>query len=245
MAAKKEHKIVSADDGKPTTAAPQKPKIKEAKEVGNPTPLRIGAVLLWVLALVFEVLAILVFMGKVNLKFLPMIWQMILFLVLDFIVVVIGAQLWKKANHIDPVSEKNQVKFWLWNNMGVIAAAICFFPFIILLLTNKDVDKKTKAIGTAAAVILLIISGLAGADWNPVSEEQKAQAVEVLGDTQVYWAPFGKVYHTHEDCSSLNQSETLTMGTVEQAIAANRTRLCSFCAKRDAISGVETDDAGE
>ena len=106
-------------------------------------------------------------------------------------------------------------------------------------------DKKTKAIGTAAAVILLIISGLAGADWNPVSEEQKAQAVEVLGDTQVYWAPFGKVYHTHEDCSSLNQSETLTMGTVEQAIAANRTRLCSFCAKRDAISGVETDDAGE
>ena len=29
---------------------------------------------------------------------------------------------------------------------------------------------------------------------------------------------------------------------MEQAIAANRTRLCSFCAKRDEITGVVTDD---
>lgn len=41
--------------------------------------------------------------------------------------------------------------------------------------------------------------------------------------------------------SSLNQSDTLTYGTVEQAIAENRTRLCSYCAKRDEITGVTTD----
>ncbi|MBP1571276.1 MAG: hypothetical protein J6C76_05200, partial [Oscillospiraceae bacterium] len=58
----------------------------------------------------------------------------------------------------------------------------------------------------------------------------------------VYWSPFGKVYHTHDDCQSLNQSDQLTYGTVEQAIAENRTRLCSFCAKRDDITGVATDD---
>jgi hypothetical protein len=68
-------------------------------------------------------------------------------------------------------------------------------------------------------------------------------AVETLGDEQVYWAPFGKVYHTHEDCSSLNQSETLTVGTVEQAIASGRTRLCYFCAQQDNITGVTTDAA--
>ena len=55
-------------------------------------------------------------------------------------------------------------------------------------------------------------------------------------------SPFGKVYHTHDDCQALNQSEQLTYGTVEQAIAAGRTRLCSFCAKRDEITGVVTDN---
>ena len=50
------------------------------------------------------------------------------------------------------------------------------------------------------------------------------------------------MYHTHDDCQSLNQSDELTYGTVEQAIAANRTRLCSFCAKKDSITGVVTDD---
>ena len=39
----------------------------------------------------------------------------------------------------------------------------------------------------------------------------------------------------------MNQSDTLTYGTVEQAIAENRTRLCSYCAKRDEITGVTTD----
>ena len=78
---------------------------------------------------------------------------------------------------------------------------------------------------------------------TPSPPRRKEAAVEALGDEQVYWAPFGKVYHTHEDCSSLNQSETLTVGTVEQAIAANRTRLCQFCARQDGITGVKTDSA--
>lgn len=245
MAEKKQHKIVSATTGEQVTAKPasgKKPVVHEAAPVGNAGGLRIGAVVLWVVALVFEVLALLVVLGKLNLHFLPTLWQLILLLVLDLVCVIIGAQLWKKANHIDPASEKNALKFWLWNNMGVIACVICFMPIIILLLTNKDLDKKTKAIATVVAVIALLIGGVASYDFNPVSAEQKEAAVTALGQETVYWAPFGHVYHTHEDCGALNRSDELTMGTVEQAIAANRTRLCSFCAKRDAITGVVTDD---
>ena len=244
MAEKKKHTIVSADTGaqvKPSAAA-HKPTVQQAAPVGNASSLRIGAIVLWVVALIFEVLALLVVLGKVNLKFMPTLWQLILFLVLDLICVIIGAQLWKKANHIKPASEKNALKFWLWNNMGVIACVICFLPIIILMLTNKDLDKKTKAIATVVAVIALLIGGVASYDWNPVSQEQQTAAIQALGDEQVYWSPFGHVYHTHEDCGALNHSDTLTVGTVEQAIAANRTRLCSFCAKRDAITGVVTDD---
>ena len=249
MAEKKEKKYVAAsEDSKKARQTKQVPNedviraVKEAKPVGNPTPLRIGAVCLWVLALVFEVLALMVFLGKVDLKFMPQIPQLIAFLVLDLIAVIVGAQFWKKANHIDPVSEANQVKFWLWNNMGLIAMAICFFPFIILVLTNKEADKKTKTIATVAAVICLLIGGVASYDFNPVSVEQKEAAMDVLGSETVYWTTFGKVYHTHDDCSHLNQSETLTYGTVEEAIAANRVRLCKTCANRDGISGVATEN---
>ena len=251
MAEKKEHKIVSADGGtapkakaKPQ-AAPQtvQHNVKPAPEKGNAGGLRAGAVILWVIAIVFEVLAALVLFGKINLTFLPVMYQLIAFIVLDLICVIIGAQLWKKANHIDPASERNKVKFWLWNNMGVVVCCFAFIPIIVLMLSNKDLDKKTKIVCTVVAAIALLIGGAASIDYNPVSQEQLTQAENVLGDTQVYWAPFGKVYHTHEDCQALNNSETLTVGTVDQAIAANRTRLCSFCAKRDSITELATDNA--
>ena len=101
---------------------------------------------------------------------------------------------------------------------------------------------ETKAIATVVAVIALLIGGVASYDFNPVSEEQQLAAMEAISD-DVYWSPYGKVYHTHDDCQALNQSDSLTYGTVEQAIAENRTRLCSFCAKKDSISGVVTDEA--
>ncbi len=238
MAEPKKKKIVDADSGKEVKAGSRKK--KAAAPVGNATGFRVGAIVLWVVALAFEVLAYLVLIGKVNLNFMPSLWQMIAFLVLDLICVIVGSQFWKKANHIKPASEKNKALFWLWNNMGLIVAAVCFIPFVILTLINKEADKKTKVIATVVAVIALLIGGACSIDYNPVSAEEQQAAMEAISD-DVYWSPFGKVYHTHDDCSSLNQSDTLTYGTVEQAIAENRTRLCSYCAKRDEITGVTTD----
>ncbi len=242
--AEKKKRIISADSGKEIeTPVKKERKVKEAAPVGNAGGLRIGAVVLWVLAIVMEVLALLVVLGKVDLKFMDTLYQLIAFLVLDLAFVIIGAQLWKKANHIDPVSEANKVKFWLWNNMGVIVCVVAFVPVIILMLTNKNLDKKTKTIAVVVAIIAMLIGGVFSYDFNPVSEEQQQAAITVLGDENVFWSRFGKVYHTHDDCQSLNQSEVLTYGTVEQAIAANRTRLCAFCAKNDNITGVVTDGA--
>ena len=242
MAEPKKKKIVSADTGKEVAAGSRKKKgnMKEAAPVGNATGVRIGAVALWVVALALEFVAIMILAGKINWTFTSTLTQVIIALVLDLVCVIIGSQLWKKANHIKPASEKNPFLFWLWNNMGVIVCAVAFIPFVILALTNKEADKKTKAIATVVAIIALLIGGVASYDFNPVSEEQQQAAMEAIND-DVYWSPFGKVYHTHDDCSSLNQSDTLTYGTVEQAIAEGRTRLCAFCAKKDEITGVVTD----
>ncbi len=239
---KKKKKIVAADTGEQVEAGSRKKTgaRKEAAPVGNATGLRVGAVVLWVVALALEVVALFILNGTINWTFMSTTVQIVIALVLDLVCVIIGSQLWKKANHIKPASEKNKFLFWLWNNMGLIVCAIAFIPFVILALTNKNADKKTKAIATVVAIIALLIGGLASYEWNPVSEEQQQAAMAAISD-DVYWSPFGKVYHTHEDCQALNQSDTLTYGTVEQAIADGRTRLCAFCAKKDDISGVVTD----
>ncbi len=237
----KKKRIVSADTGAEVEAGSRK-RAKAAAPVGNAAGLRIGAVALWVAAIGFEVLALLIFIGNINWTFMPTMAQVIIALVLDLACVIIGSQLWKKANHIKPASKKNKLLFWLWNNMGLIVCAIAFIPFVILALKDKKADKKTKAIVVVAAVIALLIGGLASYEWNPISEEEQQAAIDAITD-DVYWSPYGKVYHTHSDCSSLNQSDELTYGTVEQAIAAGRTRLCAFCARKDEITGVVTDGA--
>ena len=171
---------------------------------------------------------------------MPLIWGVIIFLVIDLVLCVVASQLWKKANHIDPVSEKNKVKFWLWNNMGVIVACLAFVPFIILLLTNKNVDKKTKTIATIAGVVFLLIAGAASYDYNPISQEEKT-AAETSITGSVYWTTYGKVYHAYDDCSHIKDSTSYTIGTVSEALAANRTRLCKTCAARFAAENPNVD----
>ncbi|MBR1585599.1 MAG: hypothetical protein IJ662_08680 [Clostridia bacterium] len=247
---KKEHKIVSATTGQQTT------KEQAAKEVAqallNQTKqstvgLRIGAIVLWLAAIAFEVLALLVAVEKFTPKFLDQVnilVPVIVLLVLDLVCLIIGSQLWKKANHINPVSEKNKLKFWLWNNLGLIVAVLAFVPFIVILATNKDADPKVKKVGAIVAVVALLIGGVSSYDFNPVSAEQKEAAVAAI-TTTVYWTNTrsGKAYHTHDDCQTLNQTDELVAGTVEQAIAANRVKLCYFCAKRDNLQDtVATED---
>jgi len=227
MAEKKVHKIVSASTGE--TVSGKKPSAA-VQQTGNASGLRVGAVVLWVVALVFEVLAIALILEK--LLILPKIeplYKGIAALVVDLVCVIIGSQLWKKANHIDPASQKNALKFWLWNNMGVIVAAIAFVPFIILLLTNKDADKKTKTVGTIVAAVFLVASGLLSYDWNPLSQEAVAQA---NAESSVYWTAKGKKFHLYQDCQALDRSEELTNGTAQQAIDAGKGTICKFCEKR-------------
>ena len=237
--------------------------IQNAKPVGNATGLRVGAVILWALAIACELVAVLMLFGKITITFMNTLTCLIILIVLDLVFLIIGSQLWKKANHIKPASKKNAFKFWLWNNLGLIVAIFAFIPLIILLFTNKDLDKKTKTIAIVAACAALLIGGAASIDYNPISAEEKA-AAEAAITGGVYWTPYGKVYHTHvnddgtstqhehttddgKDCPYLNRSDSLTRGTVEEAIAAGKTKLCSYCQRHDHIEGegIKTDEVPE
>ena len=79
MAEQKKKTIVSADSDEKLKNAKT---VKPAKPVGNASGLRVGAVILWVVAIAFEVLALLVLLGKVNIHIGSSLVQLIIFLVL-------------------------------------------------------------------------------------------------------------------------------------------------------------------
>lgn len=194
------------------------------------TGKRIAAVILWVLALAAEVGAILMLNGRWYIPEDQKMYWLIGALVIDLILVIIGSQLWKKSNRLDPASKQSSVKFFLWNNMGFIAAVVCFLPVVILLLANKDLDAKTKKIVTVVAVIALILASVFSIDFNPVSAEELAEAQQTVGNGSVYWTQFGKSYHLDPNCHTLMRSSKVYRGTIEKAFEANRTDPCDFCA---------------
>ena len=205
-------------------------------EVGNK---RVVAVVLWVVAILFEVLAVLSVMqssplyGKLPGN--PLIW-VIAFLVLDLVCVIVAGQLWKKANHIDPPSEKNAFEFFVKSQLGAILSVIAFLPFIILTLIDKDADKRTKTIAVAVAIVALLVGGGTSADFNPVSSEDleamQQNAIE-LGDGTVYWTEHGTVYHLNPNCSHIINSATIYSGDAAAAYEHGLTRPCKDCARAD------------
>lgn len=207
--------------------------LTKAEEKSKATTLRIVAAILWVVAIGFEVLAILFLFKKLYIPWLPQMWAMIICIVLDLACCIVAALLWKKASHLDPFKKtNNKVGFFILTQLGVIMAAVCFIPLIILVLASKDkLDKKSKIVVTIVAIVALLIAGLLGADFNPISAEEKAAAEEALTE-DVYWTAFGHKYHLYDDCGSLKNSETLYQGSVTSAIDNGRGELCYFCANR-------------
>lgn len=198
------------------------------------TTKRVLAIVFWLIAIAFEVIGILRLNGSINwIPSLSVTAFLIICIVLDLAFFVPGSLLWKKANHIDPASEKNQVKFWITNNLGTILSVLAFLPIIILVLTNKDLDKKSKTLVAAVAVVALLVAGVTGYDFNPVSSEQLQRAeqevLNVSGTNTVYWAPHSKKYHVDPDCPAFSQSETVYEGTVKQAYEHNLTEPCRRC----------------
>lgn len=214
----------------------------------NALPYRIFAVILWVLAIAAEVFAILIFTHKIEFSFTvenpgwTISW--IVCIVLDLIFVVAGSLLWKKGNHLDPASKKNKVRFWLHNNLGVIVSVIAFAPFILIVLTDKNADKKSKTIAAVVAAAALVIAGLFSYDWNPLSQQEMLENADI---ETVYWTASGTVFHAYDDCSHLNNTVELFKGTSSTAIENGKTRLCKTCearALREAEEGAVTVPSG-
>ncbi len=214
-------------------------KIFEATEEakGKAKQLRMFALLAWFVAIGLEVFAILKLITNETLMWLIIVIVAILALSIT------GSLLWKKANRWNPASEKDKARFFIQNQLGALIAAIAFLPLLILILTNKNLDGKTKGIAGAVAGVALLVATIVGIDFNPPSVEKyteqiNAQTTEVTDLTNgvdlVYWTPSGNKLHIFDDCQHIKNS-TVSNGTVKQAWEArgiDNNEVCKTCANR-------------
>lgn len=224
---------VGGDEATPTSGSTGFVATAESK--GRARNLRIFSIISWVAAIGVEIWAIMV------LRSTPDKMGLLIGLIVGALVfAVIGNVLWKKANRLDPASEKDKTRFFIQNQLGAIISVLAFLPLVILIFTNKDLSGKQKGIVGSIAAIALIIAGVTGVDFNPPSieqyTEQTAQVESLTGGVNhVYWTKSGKSYHLYSDCSYINSDRTneIFEGTVAQARELkNITDLCDRCERR-------------
>ena len=85
--------------------------------------------------------------------------------------------------------------------------------------------------GEAHAASPLLITGVASAEFNPITAEQKASAEEIFAGKEIYWSSFGHKYHVDSECQAIRNSSSYEKGEVTEAIEKGRGSLCAFCAR--------------
>lgn len=220
------------------------------------TRKRVIAIILWALALVLEGLGIWYLLtqlrgtnvdGEPNTGFIPsdyLMWVLIGLLVVMGVLTVIGSRLWQAANHADPASRQQPVKFFVQNQLGAIIPIIVFVPIILLILFNKNIDSRTKTVAGIVGAVVLVAAVLLGIDFNPASVEQNTEGQieqeianegqideytaiveELTGGDEVAWTLNGKVYHLCETTSAVTQQSAdgrIFTGTVAAAHEAGK-----------------------
>lgn len=207
-----------------------------AESKGKAKQLRLFALLAWIIAIAGEVFAILKLISNETLV------SLIIAIVVILILAITGSMLWKKANRLDPASEKDKERFFIQNQLGAIISVLAFLPLVILIFMNKDVDGKTKGIAGSIAVVALLIAGISGADFSPPSIEQYTKEINEQTKTlkqlnfdndNVYWTKAGNKYHIFEDCQHIRGRDEINNGTVKQSWDEKGiSELCKTCENR-------------
>ena len=261
MAEKKpEGEKTPAEKKKPTSAvlmaAAAQLEEQETGQKKNTAILRVGAFLLWALAAVAMYLPPIgetnLPFGAVRMLFMGNQTECIVDIIVAGVLVVLAAQLWKKANHIHPTKLHSPFLQFCWNQLGVIMAGIIFAPLAIIMITKSDkIDERMKKIVSVVLAVVFLAASAGSADYHPVTQDavdEVLQEAEENGWTSqdlVYFTKYGYKYHYYEDCQALKNSNTVSSGALEEVVEGHHTDPCSFCVNRAAKEANRTDDAAQ
>jgi len=203
---------------------------------------RIIALIAWVLAMAGQVFAILKLIKNETLTWLLVAMGVIL------VLAITGSLLWKKANRLDPASEKEKIKFFVQNQLGAILGVLAFLPLVIFIFKNKNLDKKTKGIAGTVGIIALLIAGATGVDYDPPSIEKYTEEINEQTNTlktinhnsdAVFWTRAGNKYHIDKDCQHIKGRESISNGSVKESWEKKGiSELCKTCEKRARKNGL-------
>ncbi|MDP3312550.1 hypothetical protein [Lutibacter sp.] len=197
--------------------------------------LRLFAILAWIVAIAAQVYAIFKLIGNETLVWLIVVMAVILALAIT------ASMLWKKANRLDPASEKDKVRFFFQNQFGAIMGVLAFLPLVILIFMNKNIDGKTKGIAGSIAVVFMLVAGISGVDFNPPSVEKYTEEINEqteqlkklnVDSDNVFWTSAGNKYHIYEDCQHIKGRDQISNGTVKESWEQKGiSELCKTCEK--------------
>lgn len=207
-----------------------------AEAKGKAKQFRMFAILAWLIAMIGQVFAILKLISD------DMLVWLIVAIVVILALAITGSTLWKKANRLDPASEKDKVKFFIQNQLGAIMGVLAFLPLVILIFMNKDASKKTKGVAGSIAVVALLVAGISGVDFAPPSVEKyteeinaQTEVVKSLNHDQdnVYWTRAGNKYHIFKDCQHIVGRDEINNGTTKESWDEKGiSELCKTCENR-------------
>ena len=245
-----------AEKKKPTSAALHAAIAQlEEQETGqkkNTAILRVGAFLLWALAAVAmympQIGQLNLPFGAVRMLFLQAQTACIVDIIVAGVLVVLAAQLWKKANHIHPTKLHNPFLQFCWNQLGVLMAGIIFAPLAIIMITKSDkIDDRMKKIVSAVLAVVFLAASAGSADYHPVTQDAVNEVLEEAEENGwtsqdlVYFTKYGYKYHYYEDCQALKNSNTVAAGALEEVVEGHHTDPCSFCVNRAAKEAGKSD----
>ena len=181
--------------------------------------LRIIAMIAWIVAMAGQVFAILKLISDET-----MVW-LIVTIVGILALAITGSMLWKKANRLDPASEKDSTRFFIQNQLGAIMGVLAFLPLAIFIFMNKDISGKTKGIAGSVAVVAMLAAGITGVDFDPPSVEKYTKEINEQTDAlkelnvgdNVYWTSAGNRYHIYEDCHHIKNKSNKSNGSVKES----------------------------
>src|SRR5690606_3269119 len=230
------HRTRMSTQNTPTGGNSRKVFVASDEAKGRAKQLRLFAMLAWILAIAGQAFAIFKLIGNDTLTYLIIAIAVIL------ILAITASWLWKKANRLDPASEKDKIRFFIQNQLGAIMGVLAFLPLVVVILANKNLDGRTKGIAGVIAVVALLIAGISGADFNPPSIEKYTEEIQEQTNTvktlnfdedNVYWTSAGNRYHIFEDCQHIRGRKSVSNGTVKESWEAKGiSELCKTCQNR-------------
>ncbi len=137
------------------------------------TRLRILAALAWIVAIGGEIYGIVLLRhGRFDQGSMPLL---IGILVGIAVFAIAGSFLWKAANKQDPARKSEPFRFFVQNQLGAIITLIAFLPLVFLILTDKNLDPKSKKVAGGVGAVLAVLATLLGVSYQPPSVEQYTQ----------------------------------------------------------------------